>query len=183
MELNEIIAKIYCDEQLKSLCQDVAKQNAEDLFHEVICQLFDKPNKVKEVQSKGYLKLYVARMIIWQNNDKYSRYAKKYRNGGLEKLPSKIGYHAEQIEDYTALPDEPEIDHAEINRLEVKALEKINREAQLPPPNFYPARLVLEVSECKSFIECSRKTGIPVKSVIYTYRKYIKEVQEHCLKS
>lgn len=167
MELNKIIEEIYNDTQLHSLSQTVAKQNWQDLLHEVVCQLYDKEEKVKEVYAKGYLKLYVARMIIWQNNDKYSKYNKKYKQP--------FSPFDDEIFDLS----EEEIDHEEINRLEVKALEKIKRDSLEPPPNFYPARLVLEVSECKSFRECSRKTGIPVKSVIYTYRKYIKEVREY----
>jgi len=167
MEFNKIIEKIYNDPQLHSLSQTVAKQNAQDLLHEVVCQLYDKEEKIKEVHAKGYLKLYVARMIIWQNNDKYSKYNKKYKQP--------FSPFNDEIFDVS----EEEIDYEEINRLEVKALTKIKQDSLEPPPNFYPARLVLEVSECKSFRECSRRTGIPVKSVIYTYRKYIKEVREY----
>lgn len=86
-------------------------------------------------------------------------------------LPSETNDIREGVDEF--------IDHKEINRREVLALEKIKADSQLAPPHFYPARLVLEVaSECKSFRECSRRTGIPVKSVIYTYRKYIKEVRD-----
>jgi len=42
MEFNKIIEKIYNDPQLHSLSQTVAKQNAQDLLHEVVCQLYDK---------------------------------------------------------------------------------------------------------------------------------------------
>jgi|MDTD01.3.fsa_nt_gb hypothetical protein len=167
MELNKIIEQLYADEQLQMLSKAVGKQNCEDLFHEVICQLYEKPEKVKEVHQKGYLKLYVARMIIWQNNDKYSKFNKKYTQP------------FSPWDDETFDIAEEQIDHEEINRREVRALNKIKADSQLAPPNFYPARLVLEVSDCKSFRECSRRTGIPVKSVIYTYRKYIKEVRQY----
>lgn len=167
MEINEIIASLYADEQLKALSKTVAKQDCEDLFHEVICQLYDKPEKVLEVHNKGYLKLYVARMLIWQKNDKYSVFNKKYTQPFSPWEDEKFD-----------MGEEP-IDHAEINRLEVKALEKIKRDSELPAPDFYPARLTLEIVECKSFRECSRRTGIPLKSLIYTYRKYIKEVQKY----
>lgn len=167
MELNQIIQQLYADEQLQMLSKAVGKQDSEDLFHEVICQLYEKPEKVKEVHAKGYLKLYVARMIIWQKNDKYSKFNKKYTQP------------FSPWEDETFDVAEEAIDHVEINRREVRALEKIKADSKLAPPHFYPARLVLEASECKSFRECSRRTGIPVKSVIYTYRKYIKELRQY----
>lgn len=167
MELNKIIEQIYNDEQLQQLSRTVGKQDNEDLLHEVICQLYDKPEKVLEVFAKGYLKLYVARMIIWQKNDKYSLFNKKYTQP----------FSPWDDETYDIAEDT--INHEEINRVEVKALEKIKADSEQAPPHFYPARLVLEVSECKSFRECSRRTGIPLKSVIYTYRKYIKELRSY----
>lgn len=167
MEINKIIASVYTDPQLQMLSKTVGKQDSEDLFHEVLLQLYDKPEKVTEVYNKGYLKLYVARMIIWQKNDKYSQFNKKYT------LPFS------PLNDDTFDVGEETIDHEEINRREVRALQKIAADSQQAPPDFYPARLSVEVSECKSFREASRKTGIPVKSVIYTFRKYIKEVREY----
>lgn len=167
MELNKIIEEIYNDPQLKLLSGTVGKQDNEDLLHEVICQLYDKPEKVLEIHAKGYLKLYVARMIIWQKNDKYSLFNKKYTQP-FSPWDDETYDVAEEI-----------IDHEGINRRELRALKKIADDSRKEPPHFYPARLCVEVSECKSFREASRRTGIPLKSVIYTFRKYVKEVRAY----
>jgi DNA-directed RNA polymerase specialized sigma24 family protein len=167
MDFNTIIEQIYNDPQLQILSRTVAKQDNEDLLHEVICQLYDKPEKVQEVYNKGYLKLYVARMLIWQKNDKYSLFNKKY-NQPFSPWDDETYDVAEEI-----------IDHEGINRREIRALKKVLVDSQQAPPHFYPARLCVEVSECKSFREASRRTGIPLKSVIYTFRKYVKEVRAY----
>lgn len=168
MDINQIIGKIYADYQLQSLSKLVAGQNWEDLMHEVILQLFEKPARVMEVHQQGYLKLYVARMIIWQNNDKYSIFYKHF-------VPPFNPWE----EKYSEIPDEEPLDHEGINRREVLALQKVLRDSKKNGPEGHSAQLCMELATCRSFRNASRKTGVPVKTLIVKVRKYIKEVRKH----
>ncbi|HYG15732.1 MAG TPA: hypothetical protein VEC12_08270 [Bacteroidia bacterium] len=168
MDINQIIGQIHADYQLQALSKIVAGQNWEDLMHEVILLLLEKPRRVIEVYNLGYLKLYVARMLIWQNNDKYSIY---YRNFVPPFNPWE--------EKYSKIPDEDPIDHESINQLEIRVLQKVLSDSKKSKSAMCPAKLCLAVAASGSFREASRKTGVPTKTLIFKYRKYIKEVRKY----
>lgn len=153
--MHHIIQSIYTDPQLKLLAKAVGKEQAEDLFSEVIMQLYDQQEKVIEVYNKGYIKLYVARILIWQKNSKYSQFNKKFT------MPFS------PLDEETFNVAEPENTD---NAVLISKISKIIEE-DINGKNWYGANIYKMVSR-EGMRKVSQDTRIPYASVRNTYHSY-----------
>ncbi|WP_212005763.1 sigma-70 family RNA polymerase sigma factor [Chitinophaga sp. HK235] len=168
MNREQIINQLAHDPEYHTICRQVARTDADDLYQELMLFILEIPEDKLARLNETCLKCFFFRMAQKQYNSKTSAYHRKFRQPGVVHLPENAG-------DY--LPDIP--DDADASDLIADVQEA------MAGMYWYDSKLLELYADAGTMRAIASDTGIPLNSVHHTIagaRKQIKKKLAHANK-
>ncbi len=158
MEARTIILTLYTSGKLRQIARQLATADlAEDLEHELVIRLYEKPaDKIEAMHAGGYLHFYIVRMAINLYRSNNSRFQRDFRHNELRQEIEHQQLQA-PVEAYDERADE-------LFARALECMDKWAKAGQYP----YDKQLFLLWLELGNKKLIERRTKIPWRSISYT---------------